>query len=188
MVIDFPIHKMISNSERIKQMFGNYGIDILQNDKLYRVSNLYSMHDMQKVCRTIAITKYPKFVDPRFSKEHLLITEGQSIGDVFTGNGWTIEKRYRFFGELESSQNFSKVLSLMGNISPSHLAIHIYQLIIKKAGSKFVYANISEIYHPEYMGLDDLKRIYVKGINSLLKPDKHVQQIIEVVLQKIISF
>lgn len=187
MVIDFTIHKTISTSESIKQIFGSYGIDVLQNDKISRVSNLYSLHDRQKVCRTIAIVRYPKMVDPRFSKEHLLITEGQSIGDVFKDSGWTIEKRHRFFGEIEPNLNFLRVFSLMDGISPSHLAIHIYLLIVKKGGSGLVYANISEIYHPEYMGLDGLKRIYGKDINSFLKSDKHVQQIIEVVLQKIKS-
>ena len=40
------------NSERIAQTFGSYGIDVLQADGALRRSNLYSVSDGLRTCRT----------------------------------------------------------------------------------------------------------------------------------------
>ena len=43
------------NSERIERKFGSYGIDVLRNDDAVRMSNLYSLRDGEKICRTFAV-------------------------------------------------------------------------------------------------------------------------------------
>lgn len=145
------------NSERIEQRFGSYGIDVLESDGRYRVSNLYSVHDGAPVCRTFAVVLYPERVDPLFAAEHEEIVGGGSIGAVFARNGWTVTKTHLHFGELAATD---KVARLMGLRAGVPLATHVYVLTVSKGGSSFDYATIAEIHHPDYLTLVDLPRIY----------------------------
>ena len=47
----------------------------------------------------------------------------------------------------------------MGNISPSELAIYIYGFHIRKNELEHQYAIISEIYHPDFLTLGDVRQI-----------------------------
>lgn len=144
------------NSERIEKKFGGYGIDVLYNSAKLRVSNLY---DGKHITRTLAIVDYPKAIDSAFAKEHQIIVQGGSIGSVFKEQGWKIEKKNVFLGELPPSADWNKLYELMGNIPPSKLSIWIYVFYIRKDDKVFPYATISEIYHPDYLSLADLKCI-----------------------------
>ena len=55
----------------------------------------------------------------------------------------------------------------MGNIPLSKLAIYTYGFNIKKGGEQYLYTRISEVYHPDYLSLYDLKHIYVDADNYL---------------------
>lgn len=158
------------NSERIAKKFGGYGIDVLYNSAKLRVSNLY---DGKKITRTLAVVDYPKAIDSAFSKEHQIIIQGGSIGSVFKANGWTIEKKNIFLGELPPSTDWNRLYELMGNIPPSKLSIWIYVFYIRKGDNVFPYATISEIYHPDYLSLTDLKCIN-KDSDAYLKRTKAV--------------
>lgn len=160
------------NSERIEKKFGGYGIDVLYNSATLRVSNLY---DAKKITRTLAIVDYPKVIDSSFSKEHQMIVQGGSIGSVFKTHGWKIEKQNIFLGEFYPSTNYSRLYALMGNIPPSTLSIWIYVFYIRKNEKTFPYAIISEIYHPDYLSLTDLKCIN-KDANVYLKRTKSVNR------------
>src|SRR5690606_27657086 len=105
------------------------GIDVLQSDGRYRVSNLYSVHDGARVCRTFAVVLYPERVDAVLAAEHEEIVAGGSIGAVFTGNGWAVTKRHLHFGELRSTP---KVASLMRASEEEPLAVHVYVLSVSK--------------------------------------------------------
>lgn len=144
------------NSERIAKKFGGYGIDILYSSATLRVSNLY---DGKHITRTLAIVEYPNVIDSAFSKEHQMILQGGSIGSTFKAHGWKIEKKNVFIGELSPSKDWSKLYGLMGNIHPSKLSIWIYVFYIQKDDKAFPYATISEIYHPDYLSLSELKCI-----------------------------
>src|SRR5690606_668473 len=145
------------NSERIEQRFGSYGIDVLQSDGRYRVSNLHSLHDGEKICRTFAVVAYPQQIDPRFAAEHEEIVGGGSIGAVFARNGWTVTKRHLHFGELPATP---KVAALMDVGEGEPLAAHVYVLTVVKEGLSLRYATIAEIHHPDYLSVADLPRIY----------------------------
>ena len=85
--------------------------------------------------------------------------EGQSIGKVFKEGQWEIEKQSFYFGELLPSSDYTPVYKLMGNIAPSKLAIYTYGFNIEKDNKSYQYATISEVYHPDYLTLNDLKKM-----------------------------
>ena len=100
------------NSEKIREKFGSYNIDVLLSDKRIRVSSLFSVHEGKKITRTFAVVHCPAVVDVRFAKEHQAIVEGQSVGAVFKHNGWQIKKHPVFFGEIAASPDFAPVYDL----------------------------------------------------------------------------
>jgi hypothetical protein len=150
----------LGNSDRIRLKFGNYGIDIVENELRIRVSNLYSTSDGVKTNRTFAVVMYPTVIEPAFRKEHQAITEGQSIGIVFREHGWQIDKRHQYMGELDTPSDFSGIHSVFGDIGLARPVIHVYSLIVRKDNQEFHYASIAEVHHPEYLGLEELTSIF----------------------------
>lgn len=167
---DSTLSPKLLNSERIEKKFGGYGIDVLYNSAQLRVSNLY---DGKKITRTLAVVDYPDFIDSSFFKEHEIIVQGGSIGSVFKTHGWTIDKKNIFLGELAPSADYNKLCALMGNIPPSKLSVWIYVFNIRKDGKAFPYATITEVYHPDYLSLADLKCIN-KNADLYLEQTKQV--------------
>ncbi len=128
---------------------------------------------------------YPQITDPLFSKEHQDIVSGQSIGAVFKGNGWSIDKQHTYIGEIENLPETSPLYSLMGNIAPTSLAIHIYSLFVSKNGNEVRYAWIAEIQHPAYLTLMDLKVIYDQEYAQLRNKTSDVLAILDLVQDEI---
>ena len=145
------------NSERIEQVFGSYGIEVLASTPTLRVSKLFSTHDEQEICRTFAVVAYPNEIDAAIAAEHAAILDGGSIGATFTASGWRVSKVHRYFGELPST---AKVETLMGGIEPSRLAVHVYTLGVSRGSAEIEYASIVEVHHPDYLDLADLVEIY----------------------------
>ncbi|NER15086.1 hypothetical protein GWK08_16650 [Leptobacterium flavescens] len=171
------------NSERIKMKFGSYGIKVLNNNAEIRVSDLYSTEGDKKTTRTFAVVHYPKAVDSVFLKEHTKILQGQSIGAVFKQQQWKIKKKSIYVGKISPSNEFSEVYKLMGGIAPSELAIYIYGFHIAKNNEEYQYAVISEVYHPDYLSLKDLKQI-IKDADNYLEETPASSQILEQVESK----
>ena len=155
--------RSLLNSERIAMEFGSYGIDVLATDARVRVSNLYSVHQGTKICRTFAVVQFPELIENAYSVEHEAILSGQSIGAVFAQHGWTIEKINRYFGVLHSTD---RVAGLMGEIAPQPLAVHLYDFKVSKPGTSLIYASIAEVHHPDYLSVADLQRIYGAVVNG----------------------
>jgi len=167
---DSALSANLLNSERIEKKFGGYGIDVLYNSTRLRVSNLY---DGKKITRTLAVVDYPETIDSAFSKEHEAIVNGGSIGSVFKAQGWKIEKKNIYLGELSPSAEYNRLYTLMGNIPPTKLSVWIYVFYIRKEGKEFPYATISEVYHPDYLSLAALSCI-VKDADAYLERTKAV--------------
>lgn len=148
------------NSERIRQKFGNYGIDVLEADKRVRVSNLYSLNEGEKVTRTLAIVIFPASIPDAILPEHKLIIAGGSIGEVFKNSGWQVEKESLYLGELQASPNYAGVYEMMGKIPISDLAVHEYELSVSTENGKIFYTTIVEVHNPEYLRLHELETIY----------------------------
>jgi len=152
-----PPERELLNSERIEQVFGSYGIEVLSSTPTLRVSKLYSMQDGREICRTFAVVVYPREIDGAIAAEHSAILAGGSIGATFAAAGWRVSKVHQYFGELPST---ARVEALMGNIEPSPLAVHVYALGVSKGAEEIQYANIVEVHHPDYLDLADLVELY----------------------------
>ena len=173
------------NSERIERKFGNYGIQVIEHSSRIRVSNLYSATVSGKTTRTLAIVFYPTKIHPPFADEHRKIVVGGSIGSVFKDKGWSISKKHRYFGEISSSPEYRGLYQMMGGIEPSNLTVHVYDFNISKEGEEFKYATISEIHHPDYLGLDEVEVIYDEEQDARTVDSMDLQPILRTVYEKI---
>lgn len=151
------LERELLNSERIGQVFGSYGVEVLSSTATLRVSKLFSTHDEREICRTFAVVAYPREIDGAIAAEHSAILAGGSIGATFAEGGWRVSKVHHYFGELPST---AKVEALMGGIEPSRLAVHVYALGVSRGGIEIEYASIVEVHHPDYLELADLVELY----------------------------
>ncbi len=148
------------NSERIEQTFGSYAVDVIQASDDGRVSSLYSGSGADKVTRTFAVVKFSGRVRPALANEHARVISGQSLGAVFKSAGWRIEKHNIFVGELEVPAKYSLLSELMQLSLPQNLATHVYLFVVRKDERSYNYATITELHHPDYLSVEDLKDSY----------------------------
>lgn len=149
------------NSERIKAEFGNYGVTVLSQNNLIRVSNLYSSAGDHRTTRTLAVVFYPEDIAKDLRKNHEKIVLGGSLGQIFKDDGWSINKHHLYFGSIEPKKEYARLYQMMSTAYCS-LAIDIYQFTVSKEGKKFVYVTIAEIYHPQYLTIEKLKKMHLK--------------------------
>lgn len=170
------------NSERIRQRFGSYGIDVVRDNEQLRVSNLHSLEDGRKIMRTLAVVIYPPSIPATLMTEHGEIKSGQSIGAVFSRHGWSVRKQNKYLGTIKASPGYARVYASMGGVSEANLAVHVYQLSVGKNGAWSDYAQIAEVHHPDYLGLTQLREIY-EGAEVESEPDRQdIQHTLEVVV------
>ena len=174
----------LANSDRIRLKFGNYGIEVVENDLRIRVSKLFSTDAGVKTNRTFAVVMYPAVIETAFREEHKAIIDGQSIGIVFKENGWFIDKRHQYIGELEPLSDFSGVHSVFGDIGEVRPVIHVYSLFIKKGNDEFHYASIAEVHHPDYLDLEELNAIYGNEFDGTLGKDQDTIDFLKIVEAK----
>jgi hypothetical protein len=149
------------NSERIKQRFGSYGIELIDNSEDIRRANLYSIENESKVCRTYAVVHFDNVPHDLIGDEHAQILAGSSIGATFKANGWTVYKETRYIGDITIAEESAGVLQLMHLNSPQKLAMHVYRLLLKKESQIIDYATIIEAHHPDYLDIDDVRYLFM---------------------------
>ena len=171
------------NSERIARKYGSYGVEVIENTDNIRVSNLYSMEANRRVCRTFAVVGISREIDSSFAVEHAQILEGASIGAVFKRNGWNIEKRHQYIGEMTIGKQATRLARVMRLKPPTIVAVHNYMLTVSKDGSAFDYAIITEVHHPDYLTISTLWAIYGSEFSGD-KKRKDTRQILELVRSK----
>lgn len=169
------------NSERIERRFGNYGIEVVSAKPGLRRSNLYSVEDGARVCRTYAVVKFADQTTGDISEEHSRILAGGSIGAVFRENGWEILKHTIYVDEIEINVPTNDIAQLMDLGESQVLATHIYRLQLRKGDLIVDYATIIETHHPDYLSKVDLNRLYTTDKATLLKSDK-ASELIDLVL------
>ena len=148
------------NSERIRQKFGSFGIDVLETSAERRVSSLHSQERGGRVCRTYAVVEFNADVVGELAEEHALVMAGRSIGAVFKGRGWTINKRHARVDSVTLTSGDSAITALMRLEPPQQVALHAYVFEASKAGRVFEYAAITELHHPRYLTAADVRAIY----------------------------
>jgi hypothetical protein len=171
------------NSERIARKFGNYSLEVIENTDNIRVSNLYSRDAFGRICRTFAVVGISREIDPSLAAEHSQILEGASIGAVFKRNGWHIEKRHQYIGEMTIGKQATRLSRVMRLKPPTTVAVHNYMLTVSKDGSAFDYAIITEVHHPDYLTIATLWAIYGSEFSGD-KNRKNTRQILELVRSK----
>lgn len=155
------------NSDRIRQAFGNYAVDVLQADDEMRISSLYSVSvdpklPRVKTTRTLALVRFLVPRDPSLAREHEAIVNGASIGETFRNSGWSISKENLLLCELSLTLADLPALSGMHIASPATLALHRYRFSVRRDSVAVDYAIIEEIHHPDYLSLGMLEGIYEK--------------------------
>jgi hypothetical protein len=154
------VSEPLLNSERIVNRFGNFGIEVLENDPPERISNLYSMEDGLKICRTYAIVRFEPSVNPMVQAEHALVLDGQPMGAVFKARGWRVIKRNLAIGSRTLTDADLGIAALMRVAVPRPVAYHTYVFAVSRDGATVDYAVITEIHHPDYLSRHDLEVIY----------------------------
>ena len=151
---------VLLNSERIEQQFGSYGIHVLASEAGFRRSSLYSTERDDKICRTYGIVHFSGDVHTGYDSEHAKVLAGNSLGEVFKSNGWSIHKQTLHIGSFELEDSNSEVAQLMQLNETRILGLHIYQLLLAKDSQVFEYATIIETHHPDYLSPNEILAIY----------------------------
>ena len=151
---------VLLNSERIEQNFGSYGIDVLASEAGLRRSSLYSLQGNERICRTYAIVSFNEDLDSSYGPEHSKVLAGNSLGEVFKANGWSMHKQTLHIGSFKIDRPASEINQLMQLVAAKTLASHVYQLLLAKDEQLFEYATIVEAHHPDYLTQSDLLDIY----------------------------
>lgn len=170
------------NSERIKQRFGSFGLDVLHSSNGLRRASLYSNEDGRKLCRTYSIVRFDNVPDTVIGDEHAQILAGSSIGSTFKANGWTIYKETRFVGELQIPAKADEVLQLMAVGENELLAMHVYRLLLKKDVQIIDYSTIIELHHPEYLDKEQVTTLYMVDEPARLT-DTELSEVSDLVLK-----
>ena len=171
---------VILNSERIEERFGSYGIEVLASEAGLRRSSLFSYDGETKICRTYAIVQFVDDSDDRYEDAHSKILAGGSIGATFRESGWNIRKNTLYVGTLQIPSSDTPVSGLMHLGDDADLAIHVYQLVLVRAGMAQEYATILEAHHPEYLSVAELRDLF-EYENRQALPDADMDNITKLV-------
>lgn len=152
------------NSERIEDRFGSFGIDVLPSPDGIRRSNLYSVHDGERICRTYAVVRLHDSAattgDTALSRARRAIDAGASLGATLEDAGFQVIKRTRYVGSLPQLHPEPRWLGWMRTGTSAGLAVHIYELYVKKDAELSDIASVIEVHHPEYLVPGDLAQLY----------------------------
>jgi len=171
------------NSDRIEERYGSYGVEIIDSDARGRRSNLYSVHDGQRICRTYAVVRFLAGAtagdEPALRAAHARVLDGASIGATLREAGFTVHKRSLAAGALPLPVTEPAWGRLMGLSSVAGLAVYEYRLSINKGSQSIDYAEITEVYHPDYLRPADVYAIApdAAGLDDAAIPDDVLVQL-----------
>lgn len=148
------------NSERIERKFGSFGIAVLSDEGGVRRTNLFSLENGRRTCRTYAIVRFDNVPEELIGEQHTQILSGLSIGATFKQSGWDILKQTRYLGDFNLSGSHSPIPGLMKLQSDPTVAMHVYRLALKKGEQIVEYATIIELHHPDYLNHESLSELY----------------------------
>lgn len=145
------------NSDQIRARFGSYGVDVIRQAGDSRLANLYSEHDGQRVCRTLAVTHFIAPTAPELSEAHASIRAGESIGATLRAAGWNVIKDDRIDFVAKAHGRF---IALTGPSCSEgqDIAVRVYRLSAANDTQTIPYAVIAEAYHPEHIAPEAVNR------------------------------
>lgn len=164
------------NSDRIEYFFGSFGIELLHLQSCEfpenRVSNLYSIHNNEKVMRTLALVTFEQPVHPLLQETHKEITKGKAIGMALQHSGWKIKKTPTYFGSFYLDE---KILQWMQEKQSNQAAIHVYELSAYRDDQTPIrYCTIAEIHSPQYLSIEWLKALYPEQWNAFTEQTEKI--------------
>lgn len=148
------------NSERIKNRFGSYGVEIVDQDGEARRSSLYSVHDGERTCRTYAVVEFVSSSAVDMLETHDKVVSGASIGATLKDDGWEIRKETFYVGKLRTPADKHFIHTLMRLQPDTELSVHAYDLHVEKSSTSVHYATIIEAHHPDYLDESELQELY----------------------------
>lgn len=158
------------NSERIRDRFGSFGIEIVAQDDRNRRSSLYSSDNGTRTARTEALVLFEIPVAAPVAEIHRRVAAGASIGETFRRAGWQVQKNTVHIGEIRIDDLQSSIAGRMGLVDAATVAMHVYQLHLEKAGERVFYATIIELHHPDFLSRGQLLDIYPLNAPDHLEP------------------
>ncbi len=166
------IETELLNSERIRERFGSYGIEIISATSGLRWSSLYSVEGQRRTCRTYALVRFTRQPDEMIGTEHAQVVSGHSIGEIFKASGWQIRKESLYVGDVGLDAPGHPVAMLMRLQRAHTVAMHVYRLTLRKNSQSVEYATITELHHPAYLALSELSELYPVDSDVALTPDE----------------
>lgn len=168
----------VLNSERIKNRFGNYGVEIIDQDDETRRSSLYSTSAGTRTCRTYAVVKFAGGNASDISDVHEKVVGGASIGSTFKSDGWEIRKETIYVDEVALPGAHHPIADLMHVDSTTRLAVHAYHLHIGKGSTSLHYATIVETHHPAYLDKSELLELYPPSMQADAETILDIRQLV----------
>jgi plasmid stabilization system protein ParE len=146
------IEPAMLNSERIRERFGSCHIEILNADSRdgLRRAGLYSGSGTDRTCRTYAVVQSDT-PPSAIAAEHAAIQAGQSIGATFRNSGWDVAKQTLVAAEERLDRLDTKIAAAMRVPESGTVAVHAYELVVKRRTERIDYALIVELHHPDYL-------------------------------------
>lgn len=137
------------NSDRIRQMFGSYSVDVLRQQEDLRIANLCSKHGTRTICRTLAVTLFAPTLPDALQRADQMIREGSSIGETLRQQGFVTHKADTHWCTVTAGEPFASITQ-QEVAAGSRLAARVYTLLVEHEGDCWEYATIAEAYHPEH--------------------------------------
>ena len=160
------------NSERIQSCFGSYGVEVLEQEGLLRISSLYSLDGEQRITRTLAISEFAAGLPADLQQPYQAIRAGASMGATLEAAGWRVDKRLRYLGEVPASDSSRCMSGLPAGDPDASLAIQVYDLWVVRGDEKVRFALLAELHDPRYLTLQDLQQIYQDQVDPAETADE----------------
>jgi len=141
------------NSDKIRERFGHYGVELLHQDATTRLASLYSLDGDQRITRTLALTRFELPIPDALANPDAEIRAGASIGATLRDAGWQVSKSARVDCYSLAGQRFGELGG--ESLAPDQpVLIRVYTLQVKDAEMSADYATIAEAYHPQHISVD----------------------------------
>ena len=141
------------NSDRIRQVFGSYSVDVLQQQAHLRIASLCSHHGGRTICRTLAVTLFAESLPDALKDADRRIREGASIGETLRDLGFITQKTDTHWCSATAGAQFARLTQ--GEVSAGSLLVaRLYKLVVDHNGERWEYATIAEAYHPAHEALN----------------------------------
>ena len=138
------------NSDKIRERFGHYGVELLEQDTRTRLASLYSLSGEQRITRTLALTRFELPTHQAVSEQDAQIRAGDSIGATLRHAGWNVVKNHTTDCQVAAGKRFAALGGTTLN-PEDQVLVRVYTLSVLKQELAIDYAIIAEAYHCEHI-------------------------------------